>query len=103
MTLPASLPVPPPLESAMKRLALWMLPAVICPAAASADEVSYSQEVRAVFARAGCNQGTCHGNLNGKGGFKLSLRGENPAFDHLVMTREVGGRRINIGEPESSL
>lgn len=86
----------------MKRLALLLLPALV--SSTRADEaVSYSQEVRAVFARAGCNQGTCHGNLNGKGGFKLSLRGENPAFDHSVMTREAGGRRINALEPDASL
>ncbi len=28
--------------------------------------------------------GACHGNLNGKGGFRLSLRGDDPAFDLFV-------------------
>jgi hypothetical protein len=68
-----------------------------------AEPASYSHDVRAVFARAGCNQGTCHGNLNGKGGFKLSLRGENPAFDHFVITRDLGGRRIDPLNPDASL
>ena len=51
------------------------------PAVASADgerAVSFRNEVMAVLSRAGCNQGACHGNLNGKGGFKLSLRGQDP-------------------------
>ena len=42
---------------------------------------SFRHEVMAVLSRAGCNMGTCHGNANGKGGFKLSLRGQNPAAD----------------------
>src|SRR5262245_18318506 len=87
----------------MNRLAL-LAPLVFSPAPALANEpVSYSQEVRAILSRTGCNQGTCHGNLNGKGGFKLSLHGENPAFDHLVLTRESVGRRVNLLDPDSSL
>src|SRR5437899_2050259 len=60
------------------------------PAAAAAQTPSYAHDVRAVFARAGCNQGTCHGNLTGKGGMKLSLRGENPASDLLVFSDAAG-------------
>ena len=37
--------------------------------------------------------GVCHGNKNGKGGFKLSLRGEDSAFDFAVLTRDVGAAR----------
>src|SRR3954470_21364085 len=88
----------------MKLLDLLLLSALVCPAAVNAeDAVSYSQDVRAVFVRAGCNQGTCHGNLNGKGGFKLSLRGEDPASDHLVIQRRHGGRRIDPLNPDASL
>ena len=77
---------------------------VVCiPAAAHAQVPSYAHDVRAVFARAGCNQGTCHGNLTGKGGMKLSLRGENPDFDFLVFTRNLGGRRIDPASPDASL
>ena len=39
---------------------------------------SFSADVMAVLSKAGCNAGTCHGNQNGKGGFKLSLRGQDP-------------------------
>src|SRR5689334_578913 len=52
------------------------------------ETVNYREEVMAVLSRAGCNQGTCHGNLNGKGGFKLSLRGEDPDKDHAALTRD---------------
>ena len=77
---------------------------VVCiPAAAHAETPSYAHDVRAVFARAGCNQGTCHGNLTGKGGMKLSLRGENPAFDFFVLTHDLGGRRIDPASPDASL
>lgn len=80
--------------------------AVVALSAASprlAAEVSFERDVMAVFSRAGCNQGTCHGNKNGKGGFKLSLRGELPAVDHVTLTRGLAGRRLNLSEPERSL
>ena len=57
----------------------------------------------AILSRAGCNQGACHGNLNGKGGFKLSLRGENPDKDLAALTLGQTGRRINLQNPEESL
>ncbi|MDE0736235.1 MAG: S-layer protein, partial [Pirellulaceae bacterium] len=36
---------------------------------------SFRNHVLPVFAKSGCNSGSCHGALAGKGGFKLSLRG----------------------------
>ncbi len=68
-----------------------------------ASEVSFTNEVMAVLSRAGCNQGVCHGNKNGKAGFKLSLRGQDPDFDHLALTREAFGRRVSLAEPDKSL
>lgn len=69
-----------------------------------ADEpVSFRREVMAVLSRGGCNQGTCHGNLNGKGGFKLSLRGEDPDKDLAALTRDQMGRRVNRLDPDASL
>ncbi len=64
---------------------------------------SFTNEVMAVLSKAGCNAGTCHGNQNGKGGFKLSLRGQDPAADFLALTRDQFGRRINAFDPEQSL
>lgn len=69
----------------------------------TAADISFSRDVMAVLSKAGCNQGTCHGNQNGKGGFKLSLRGENPAADFVTLTHEQVGRRVNTVSAESSL
>src|SRR5262245_51698394 len=68
-----------------------------------AADVSFSRDVMAVLSKAGCNMGTCHGNQNGKGGFKLSLRGENPEADLVTLTHEQIGRRVNTVRAESSL
>jgi hypothetical protein len=64
---------------------------------------SFQLDVMAVLSKAGCNLGVCHGNKNGKGGFKLSLRGEDPAWDLHVLTREQQARRINLLAPDASL
>lgn len=70
---------------------------------AAAEAPSFRNDVMAVLSRAGCNQGACHGNLNGKGGFKLSLRGEDPAFDRAALTRDTLGRRASPHMPDESL
>lgn len=57
----------------------------------------------AVLSKAGCNAGTCHGNMNGKGGFFLSLRGQTPTFDYQQLVMDADGRRVNRMEPEQSL
>jgi hypothetical protein len=49
----------------------------------------------AVLSKAGCNAGQCHGNANGKAGFKLSLRGQDPDWDFNALTRDMFGRRAN--------
>ena len=72
-------------------------------AAADPPAVSFDREVMAVLSRAGCNSGPCHGNLNGKGGFKLSLRGEDPAFDRTALTRDMLARRADPHHPDGSL
>src|SRR6267142_1648695 len=66
-------------------------------------EVSFRNDVMAVLSKAGCSAGTCHGNKNGKGGFKLSLRGQDPDVDYATLTHDVFGRRVNPIEPEQSL
>ncbi len=57
----------------------------------------------AVLSKAGCNAGACHGNKNGKGGFKLSLRGQDPEWDLQALTRDLFARRVNSLEPDQSL
>ena len=72
-------------------------------AAARAEKVEFRREVMAVLSKAGCNAGGCHGNGQGKGGLKLSLRGQDPDLDWLALARDQAGRRVNGLEPERSL
>lgn len=76
--------------------------ALVAAPLAGAAEPSF-RDVAALLSKAGCNQGACHGNLNGKGGFKLSLRGDDPAFDHTALSRDQFGRRANVFRPDESL
>ena len=65
--------------------------------------VSYMLDVMPVFARAGCNSGSCHGAASGKDGFRLSLFGFDPPGDFFRITREQATRRINLAIPTDSL
>jgi hypothetical protein len=64
---------------------------------------SFLNDVEPVLTKAGCNSGACHGAAAGKNGFRLSLRGYDPATDHEVLTREATARRVNRIEPSKSL
>ncbi|MBX9680785.1 MAG: DUF1549 and DUF1553 domain-containing protein [Gemmataceae bacterium] len=57
--------------------------------------VSFRNEVIASLNVGSCNSGACHGTPSGKNGFKLSLRGFDPAPDYLQLTRDVLGRRTD--------
>ena len=70
---------------------------------ATAYEVSFVRDVMPTLSKMGCNAGTCHGSLNGKNGFKLSLRGYDPLFDHRALTDDIAGRRFNRAAPDQSL
>jgi len=67
------------------------------------EPVAFTTDVMAVLSKAGCNLGACHANTNGKGGFKLSLRGEDPAADYEALVRQVEQRRVNLLDPAASL
>lgn len=64
---------------------------------------SFRNHVLAVLAKAGCNSGACHGALAGKGGFRLTLRGYDPATDFHTITKQARGRRIELSDPGRSL
>ncbi|MDP7205829.1 MAG: hypothetical protein QGH11_09685, partial [Pirellulaceae bacterium] len=68
-----------------------------------ARPVSFVQDVAPVLSRLGCNSGTCHGARAGKNGFKLSLRGYDPLYDHRALTDDIGSRRFNRAAPDQSL
>ena len=65
--------------------------------------VSFRNELIAALNVGGCNAGACHGTPSGKNGFKLSLRGYDPAADYLQLTRDVLGRRTDRLDPDASL
>ncbi len=65
--------------------------------------VSFVRDVEPTLSKMGCNAGTCHGAAKGKAGFKLSLRGYDPLFDHRSLTDDLEGRRFNRAAPERSL
>ncbi|MBM4015134.1 MAG: DUF1553 domain-containing protein [Planctomycetes bacterium] len=64
---------------------------------------SFRNDVEPLLTRLNCNAGTCHGSAKGKNGFKLSLRGYDPEFDHEALTDELAGRRFNRAAPQQSL
>lgn len=71
--------------------------------AAEGRPISFKLDVMPIFAKAGCNTGSCHGAARGKDGFRLSLFGFDPNGDHFRITREQPGRRIDLAVPGASL
>jgi hypothetical protein len=71
----------------------------------SHDPVSlnFRNDVLPVLTKSGCNTGKCHGSAVGKDGFRLSLFGYDPEGDYFRLTREIGGRRIQLADPDRSL
>lgn len=88
----------------MPPIRMWLaMFAFVVASSRSAAQAPFEREVMAVLSRAGCNAGACHGNLNGKGGFKLSLRGEDAAADFAALTRDMLARRVDRHRPDESL
>lgn len=65
--------------------------------------VAFHTEVLAALTKSGCNMGACHGSPSGKGGFRLSLRGYDPALDLVTLRGEFFNRRSNVLQPDESL
>jgi hypothetical protein len=64
---------------------------------------NFHNHVEAVFSKAGCNAGACHGAAAGKNGFRLTLRGYDSEVDYERLLHESGGRRIQRFNPGDSL
>jgi hypothetical protein len=77
--------------------------AVTVKDSATPAPVSFVRDIMPILAKSGCNAGTCHGAAKGRNGFKLSLRGYDPAFDYEQIVEEIAGRRIDRKEPANSL
>lgn len=90
----------------IRSLPLLVVCLAFTAAAVPADEgrrPTFSVDVMSVLSKAGCNSGGCHGNQNGKGGFRLSLRGQDPDDDYRQITRQYALRRIDPFRPDHSL
>src|ERR1043165_1755379 len=92
---------------ARKWVGFPILLSMLCSAAVAQSSgqtaVSFRNDVMPVLSKGGCNAGTCHGNKNGKGGFKLSLRGQDPDLDYVALTQELSSRRVDVASPRESL
>ncbi len=86
----------------MIRASLGLL-LILASLPARAADPEFAVDVMSVLSKAGCNAGTCHGNLHGKGGFKLSLRGQDSQHDFHSLVLASRGRRVNSTVPELSL
>lgn len=64
---------------------------------------SFVNDIEPILAKMGCSMGACHGALAGKGGFRLSLRGYDPAADFVSIARGALGRRVELADPGRSL
>ncbi len=67
------------------------------------NSVYFLRDVMPLLNKLGCNQAKCHGSLQGKGGFQLSMFASNPADDYSALTKAAAGKRINKVEPSKSL
>jgi hypothetical protein len=66
-------------------------------------EFNFRNDVLPVFSKIGCNSGSCHGALAGKGGFRLSLRAYSADADYHTIVEEAKGRRVELSDPARSL
>lgn len=92
-----------PFFRTLLRLPLVLTCAVAATVVPGAMAASFRNDVMGVLSKAGCNSGGCHGNANGKAGFKLSLRGESADLDFKALSHDQFGRRLNLVNPDESL
>jgi len=86
-------------------IAAFALLLVIVAGSAWASElpIDFDTQIVPILTRSGCNAGACHGAAAGRGGFRLSLLGANPADDYESIVHQWEGRRINRARAERSL
>jgi hypothetical protein len=69
----------------------------------SSRQLSFVKDIVPIFTKFGCAGSNCHGSVRGKAGFKLSLFGYEPDLDYDAILKASDGRRVNLGNPETSL
>ncbi|HUR52630.1 MAG TPA: hypothetical protein VMZ71_00735, partial [Gemmataceae bacterium] len=82
---------------------ILLVSALVALAPSRAQAVDFDTEIVPVLTKAGCNAGSCHGAAAGRGGFRLSLLGGDPAADYDAIVLEREGRRVNLARPADSL
>src|SRR5262245_36582112 len=65
--------------------------------------LDFTHDVLPVLQRYGCSSAYCHGSATGRAGLQLSLFGSDPAADYAMLTTQLGGRRIDLRDPDQSL
>lgn len=90
-------------RSALRLGAACAIAGMASAAAGGEERLDFRTRILPILTKAGCNSGKCHGAATGQGGFKLSLLGYDPVQDHLNITRERGGRRVDLENPGASL
>jgi len=93
-------------RSRRRLLGSVLLGAGLLLATASGDRPAsfeFRYDVLPVFERLGCSSAYCHGSATGRGGFKLSLFGSDPAADYREISQEFDGRRIDFVDAGRSL
>jgi hypothetical protein len=76
---------------------------IIVAALAAEAPIDFDTEVVPLLTKAGCNAAACHGAAAGRGEFRLSLFGGDPAADYDAIVHDVEGRRVNLVQPLESL
>lgn len=83
--------------------AVFVLLGCLQQLAVADEQPLFSRHVVAAFSKLGCNGGTCHGAVQGKNDFRLSLFGAKADFDYEQVTRHLGSRRIDLLDVDRSL
>jgi hypothetical protein len=63
----------------------------------------FTNRIQPLLGKLGCNGRACHGSFQGQGGFRLSLFGSDPAFDHAALVDNGGKPRVDRQNPDASL
>ncbi len=84
-------------------LSFCLIPWICIGLARGQETIEFENHIQPILSRHGCNMGSCHGALAGKGGFRLSLLGYDSESDFFNITRQDRGRRIDLKNPAASL
>jgi hypothetical protein len=91
------------MRNAALLVALALAHSNFCSIANAEEPVSFPNDVVPILTKHACNSGGCHGKSTGQNGFRLSLLGFEPGFDHKSLVHDSRGRRAFAAAPERSM